>query len=60
MQEDEANCLGYTLQLATPCLLWARNKSMTNDEIAKYFNASIVAVKYRMNITGIARRSFVN
>ncbi len=57
-QEEEVKCLGSTLQLATPCLLWANKRNMTNEEIAEHFNASIDMVKYRMNITGIAKRAF--
>lgn len=55
-QEEEANCLGSTLQLATPCLLWASKRSMSIDEIAAHFNASPEMVNYRMNIVGINRR----
>jgi len=56
VKEEEANWLGSTLQLASPCLLWAKKRSMSYDDIAEYFNASIEMVKYRMNVTGIARR----
>ena len=55
VQEEEAKCLGATLQLASPCLLWAKKRNMTNEEIAAYFNASLEMVNYRINITGIAR-----
>lgn len=55
-KEDEAECLGSTLQLATPCLLWASKRGLSFEEIGAYFNASYDMVKYRMNITGIARR----
>lgn len=54
--EEEAKCLGSTLQLATPGLLWASKRNMTYEEIAEHFNASIDMVKYRMNATGIAKR----
>ncbi|MEO6328749.1 MAG: ImmA/IrrE family metallo-endopeptidase [Ginsengibacter sp.] len=56
-QEEEAKCLGSTLQLATPCLLWASKRSMTTEAIAAYFNASNDMVTYRMNMTGIAKRA---
>lgn len=56
VQEEEAKCLASTLQLATPCLLWAAKKKMTFEEISKYFTASIDMIQYRMNMTGIARR----
>lgn len=58
IQEEEAKCLGSTLQLATPCLLWANKRNMTFEEIANHFTASIEMVKYRMNTTGIARRAY--
>lgn len=58
LQEEEAKCLGSTLQLATPCLLWANKRSMTTEAIAAHFNASTDMVTYRMNMTGIAKRSF--
>ncbi len=54
-QEEEASCLGSTLQLAKPGLLWSRKRSMTYDEIATHFNASLEMVTYRMNITGVAK-----
>lgn len=54
--EEEAKCLGSTLQLASPCLLWALKKGMNYQEIANYFNASYDMVKFRMNTTGIAKR----
>lgn len=57
-KEEEARCLGSTLQLASPCLLWAKKRNMSNKEIAEYFNASIDMVKYRMNATGIAKRIY--
>ncbi|HEU5365157.1 MAG TPA: ImmA/IrrE family metallo-endopeptidase, partial [Hanamia sp.] len=55
-QEEEAKCLGATLQLATPCLLWARKRNMTIEAIGSHFNASKEMVKYRMNMIGIAKR----
>ncbi len=58
IQEEEAKCLGATLQLATPCLLWAAKRQMSNEEIASHFNSSMEMVKYRMNITGIAKRYY--
>ena len=58
VHEEEARYLGATLQLATPCLLWARNKSMSEEEISEYFNASIEMVRFRMNATGVVKREF--
>ena len=59
LKEEEAKCLGSTLQLATPCLLWANKRKMDTETIAAHFNASIEMVSYRMNMTGIARRSIL-
>lgn len=55
-QEEEAKCLGASLQIPTSCLIWAIKRNMTHVQIAEYFKASIEMVKYRMNITGIAKR----
>jgi hypothetical protein len=55
-QEEEAKCLGSTLQLATPCLLWAKKRNMATEVIAAHFNASSEMVIYRMNMSGIAKR----
>lgn len=49
-QEEEAKCLGATLQLAKPCLLWARKRNMTIDQVSSYFNASHEMVQYRKNM----------
>ncbi len=54
-QEEEANCLGSTLLLAKPGLLWANKRNMNYEEIGTHFSASVDMVKYRMNMTGIAR-----
>jgi Zn-dependent peptidase ImmA (M78 family) len=56
IQEEEAKCLGSTLQLPTPGLLWSNKKNMSTEAIAAYFNTSSDMVLYRMNTTGIARR----
>ncbi len=56
-QEEEAKCLGSTLQLSSPCLLWAAKNEMQTETIATYFDATVEMVNYRMNITGIAKRA---
>jgi Zn-dependent peptidase ImmA (M78 family) len=56
LQEEEAKCLGSTLQLPTPCLLWAKKREMQPEAIASHFNASVDMVIYRMNMTGISKR----
>jgi Zn-dependent peptidase ImmA (M78 family) len=58
LQEEEAIYLGATLQLSRPCLLWAKKRNMTNEEIASYFNASIEMVNFRMGMTGVNKPSF--
>lgn len=55
VQEEEAKCLGATLQLAKPCLLWARKRSLTTNEIASHFTASLEMVQYRANMIGLYR-----
>ena len=54
--QEEAKCLGATLQLPQPSLLWASKNNMSNKEIASYFNASEEMVQYRINLTGINKR----
>lgn len=60
LQEEEANCLGSTMQLPKACLLWAKKRKMSYADISIHFNASIEMVKFRMNITGIFRRQNFN
>jgi len=52
-QEKEAEWLGGCLQLPRKALLWAINQKMNEREIAEYYNASLVMVKFRLNITGV-------
>lgn len=56
VQEEEAKCLGATLQLPRKSLLWARENKMTNEEIATHFNASKEMVRYRLNSTAVDRQ----
>ena len=54
-QEEEANCLGSTLQIAKPGLFWAKKRNLTYEQIALHFNASVEMVKYRMSISGVSK-----
>ena len=47
-------------QDSTTCLFWAKKRNLPYEEIAKYFNASADMVKFRMNITGISKRRYIN
>ncbi|AEA44965.1 ImmA/IrrE family metallo-endopeptidase [Fluviicola taffensis] len=51
-QENEAIWFGGCLQLPREALIWALKKSMTNNEIAEHFNASVEMVRYRIGVTG--------
>jgi Zn-dependent peptidase ImmA (M78 family) len=57
-EEEEAICLGATLQLSKPCLLWVRKRNMTNEEIASHFNASVEMVNFRMSMTGLNKQFY--
>jgi Zn-dependent peptidase ImmA (M78 family) len=58
IQEEEAKCLGSTLQLPKPCLLWATKRKMKKEDISSYYNASIDMVTYRLNMTGLFKRLY--
>jgi Zn-dependent peptidase ImmA (M78 family) len=58
VQEEEAKCLGATLQITRAGLLWARKRNMTTEEIAAHFNASTDMVKYRMNTSGVDKQMY--
>ena len=55
-QEEEAKCLGSSLQITRPGLLWAKKRDMKVEDIASHFNASIDMVKYRLNTSGIEKQ----
>ncbi len=58
VQEEEAKCLGSTLQIARPGLLWSKKRDMDNHAIAEHFNASIDMVNYRMNTSGVSKQAY--
>lgn len=57
-QEEEAKCLGATLQITRPGLVWAQERKMNNAEIAAHFNASPEMVAYRLNTSGVTKQMF--
>jgi Zn-dependent peptidase ImmA (M78 family) len=60
-QEEEAICLGSTLQITRPGLLWALKRNYTVEQISNYFNSSIEMAKYRIQISGVIKqRSYSN
>lgn len=54
--EEEAGWLGACLQLPRSALSWAMQRRMTAMQISEHFLASIELVRYRHNVTGIARQ----
>lgn len=57
IQEEEAKCLGATLQMPRPGLLWAMKRNMDKTNIALHFNASVDMVTYRLNTTGVFKQT---
>ena len=55
-QEDEAECLGASLQLPAKALERALSQGMGLDEIAKHYTASPSMTKFRLNMSGLAKR----
>lgn len=56
VQESEASWLGSCLQLPRDMLLWCYKNKMNHNEIAKYSNASVKMVQFRINVSGVARQ----
>ena len=56
VQEEEAICLGATLQITRPGLLWALKRNYTVDQIANHFNSSVDMATYRIRMTGVAKQ----
>lgn len=58
LQEEEAICLGATLQIGKPCLMWALSCKMSDAEIAAHFNASEQMVTYRKRLSGAEKQQY--
>lgn len=56
LQEEEAICLGSTLQIPRPGLLWALKRNFNISQIAMHFNSSVEMAEYRMRISGVAKQ----
>ena len=54
--EQEADYLGAALQITRKGLVWAMRRSMTVEQIAKYYQASEERVLHRLNVTGVAKQ----
>ncbi len=54
--EEEAKCLGGSLQIPRAGLLWALKKEMTISEISDHFLASESMVTFRINTTGVNKQ----
>lgn len=55
-QEEEADCLGSTLQITRDGLVWAFRNKMSIEQMTEYFNASPAMVNKRINFTGIKKQ----
>lgn len=55
-QEDEANCLGWTLLVPREGLFRLYKRRMSQKEIADRFGVSEQLIRYRINSTGIRKQ----
>lgn len=55
-QEDEANCLAWTLLLPREGLVRARSRRLTIAQISEHFGVTVSLVTYRINATGVERQ----
>ncbi len=52
--EAQAECLGATLQLPKPALLWQTGDGRTPEEIGVYYTASPAMVRRRLGESGVS------
>lgn len=55
-QEEEAKYLGACLQITRPALLWVLKEGWSEKRISEYFNASVEMVRFRIQISGVAKQ----
>jgi Zn-dependent peptidase ImmA (M78 family) len=55
-QEDEANCLAWTLLLPREALMRAKRRRLTLEQIAEHHGVTKSLVTYRLNATGVERQ----
>lgn len=55
-QEDEANCLAWTLLLPREALMRAKRRRLTVDQIAEHYGVTKSLATYRVNATGVERQ----
>jgi Zn-dependent peptidase ImmA (M78 family) len=55
-QEDEANCLGWTLLLPRDALMRAKRRRLSTEAIAEQFGVTNSLVNYRINATGVEKQ----
>ncbi|WEK34683.1 MAG: ImmA/IrrE family metallo-endopeptidase [Candidatus Pseudobacter hemicellulosilyticus] len=56
LHEQEAKHLGGCLQITRAGLQWALKNAMEDEDISKYYNASVDMVKYRIGVTGVKKQ----
>lgn len=55
-QEDEANCVAWTLLLPREGLLRAKRRRLTIDEIAEQYGVTKALATYRVNASGVEKQ----